>query len=178
MRRYTQLTRGKRYQIRALLKAGISQSKMASYLKVHKSTISREIRRNRGHKGHRPWQAHEMAMARRFQAPKRIKMSPAMIILVSHYIRQDFSPARSECSADNRHSPPGRRPFWSTTRWTPARRSDRNAADEPTGLHKADRWTAARAASEWAYTKILIYYVTTNFKCLVRGLFRKSDQFF
>ena len=92
MRRYTQLTRGKRYQIRALLKAGISQSKVAFYLKVHKSTISREIRRNRGHKGYRPWQAHEMAMARRFQAPKRIKMSPAMIILVSHYIRQDFSP--------------------------------------------------------------------------------------
>lgn len=52
MRRYTQLTRGKRYQIRALLKAGISQAKMAFYLKVHKSTISREIRRNRGHKGY------------------------------------------------------------------------------------------------------------------------------
>jgi IS30 family transposase len=32
MRTYTQLTRGKRYQIRALLKAGISQSKMAFYL--------------------------------------------------------------------------------------------------------------------------------------------------
>jgi len=46
MRTYTQLTRGKRYQIRALLKAGISQSKMAFYLKVHKLTISREIRRN------------------------------------------------------------------------------------------------------------------------------------
>jgi len=92
MRRYTQLTRGKRYQIRALLKAGISQSKMAFYLKVHKSTISREIRRNRGHKGYRPRQAHEKAMARRYQAAKRIKMSPAMIILVSHYIGQDFSP--------------------------------------------------------------------------------------
>ena len=92
MRTYTQLTRGKRYQIRALLKAGISQSKMAFYLKVHKSTISREIRRNRGHKGYRPRQAHEMAMTRRYQAAKRIKMSPAMIILVSHYICQDLSP--------------------------------------------------------------------------------------
>jgi IS30 family transposase len=92
MRRYTQLTRGKRYQIRALLKAGNSQSKVAFYLKVHKSTISREIRRNRGHKGYRPRQAHEKAMARRCQAAKRIKMSPAMIILVSHYISQDFSP--------------------------------------------------------------------------------------
>ena len=92
MRTYTQLTRGKRYQIRALLKAGISQSKMAFYLKVHKSTISREIRRNRGHKGYRPWQAHERAMARRYAAAKRIKMTPSMIELVSHYIGQDFSP--------------------------------------------------------------------------------------
>jgi IS30 family transposase len=51
MRTYTQLTRGKRYQIRALLKAGFSQSEMAYYLRVNKSTISREIRRNSGNKG-------------------------------------------------------------------------------------------------------------------------------
>ena len=92
MRTYTQLTRGKRYQIRALLKAGFSQSEMAFFVKVHKSTISREIRRNRGNKGYRPVQAHEKALARRFAAAKRIKMTPAMIELVEHYIRQDFSP--------------------------------------------------------------------------------------
>jgi len=73
MRTYTQLTRGKRYQIRALLKAGFSQSRMAFFLKVHKSTISREIRRNKGEKGFRPVQAHEKALARRFAAAKRIK---------------------------------------------------------------------------------------------------------
>ena len=92
MRAYTQLTRGKRYQIRALLKAGFSQSQMAFYLKVHKSTISREIRRNIGHKGYRPRQAHERALARRFSAAKRIKMTPAMIELIGYYICQDFSP--------------------------------------------------------------------------------------
>jgi IS30 family transposase len=74
------------------LKAGFSQSKMAFFLKVHKSTISREIRRNRGDKGYRPVQAHEKAQARRFRAAKRIKMTPVMIELVEHYIRQDFSP--------------------------------------------------------------------------------------
>ena len=79
MRIYTQLTRGKRYRIRALLKAGLSQSQMAFYLKVHKSTISREIRRNIGHKGYRPRQAHERALARRFAAAKRIKITPVMI---------------------------------------------------------------------------------------------------
>lgn len=92
MRAYSQLTRGQRYQIRALLKARFSLSEMASFLNVHKSTISREIRRNRGHKGYRPRQAHEKAMTRRFAAAKRIKMTPAMIELISQYIRQDLSP--------------------------------------------------------------------------------------
>jgi IS30 family transposase len=92
MRTYTQLTRGKRYQIRALLKAGFSQTEMAFYLKVHKSTVSREIRRNIGQKGYRPRQAHEKAIVRRYVAVKRIKMTPAMIELINYHLRQDFSP--------------------------------------------------------------------------------------
>jgi len=65
---------------------------MARLLKVHQSTISREIRRNQGDKGYRPRQAHEKAMVRRYAAAKRIKMTPAMIELISHHIRQDYSP--------------------------------------------------------------------------------------
>jgi len=74
------------------LKAGFSQSKVAFYLEVHKSTISREIRRNQGQKGYRPRQAHEKAMERRYAAAKRVKMTPAMIKLVRYFIRLDFSP--------------------------------------------------------------------------------------
>jgi len=92
VKQYTHLTRGKRYQIRALLKAGLPQSKIASMLGVDKSTISRELRRNRGCKGYRPHQAHEKALSRRYAAAKRIKMTPAMIELVARYIRLDFSP--------------------------------------------------------------------------------------
>lgn len=92
MRKYTQLTRGKRNQIRALLKADFSQTQIAFFLNVHKSTISREIRRNQGDKGYRPRQAHEKAMARRYAAAKRIKMTPFMVEVVSYYICQDFSP--------------------------------------------------------------------------------------
>ncbi len=103
MRKYTQLTRGKRYQIRALLKASFSQTEMAFFLKVHKSTISREIRRNRGDKGYRPVQAHEKAQARRFRAAKRIKMTPLMIELVEHYIRQDFSPEQVSGFLNRKH---------------------------------------------------------------------------
>ena len=42
---YTQLTQGQRYQIEALLKTGHNQTSIARVLAVHKSTISRELRR-------------------------------------------------------------------------------------------------------------------------------------
>lgn len=43
---YTHLSLGQRYQIEALLKAGLRQNKIAHQLGVHPSTISRELRRN------------------------------------------------------------------------------------------------------------------------------------
>ncbi len=46
--RYTQLTQEERYQIAALLQAGHDQTGIAMILGCHKSTISREIRRNTG----------------------------------------------------------------------------------------------------------------------------------
>ena len=54
MRDYTQLTSEERYQIEALLKADHNQTEIASVLKRHKSTISREVGRNRGFHGYRP----------------------------------------------------------------------------------------------------------------------------
>ena len=47
MRDYTQLTQEERYQIEVLLKMGHHQSEIAVVLKRHKSTISREVGRNR-----------------------------------------------------------------------------------------------------------------------------------
>ncbi len=67
---YAQLTHGQRYQIEALLKTGQTQTMIANVLIVHKSTISREIRRNRGLRGYRPKQAHERAMMRRYEKPR------------------------------------------------------------------------------------------------------------
>ena len=43
---YKQLTLEKRYQISALIKAGLNQKEIASEIGVHPSTISREFRRN------------------------------------------------------------------------------------------------------------------------------------
>jgi IS30 family transposase len=75
-----------------IMKAGFSQSKIARIIGVHKSTVSRELRRNSGCKGYRPRRAHEKALTRRYAAAKRIKMTPSMIELINHYIRLDFSP--------------------------------------------------------------------------------------
>lgn len=90
MRTYTQLTREQRYQIYALLKAGHNQTEIAQLIKVHKSTISRELRRNRGLRGYRPKQAHQFALDRRKKARYRIESSTWT--LIEALIRQEWSP--------------------------------------------------------------------------------------
>ena len=57
MRTYTQLTQEQRYQIYALKKMGHKPSQIASCLGVHKSTLSRELRRNSGLRSYRPTQS-------------------------------------------------------------------------------------------------------------------------
>jgi len=62
---YTHITQAERYQIYALNKAGISQSRIAGQLNRNPSTISRELRRNKGLKGYRPKQAQIKAATRK-----------------------------------------------------------------------------------------------------------------
>lgn len=69
---YTQLTQEQRYQIYSLKKIGCNQTEIAENVGVDKSTISRELRRNKGQKGYRPKQAQRMAEARRNKTPCRI----------------------------------------------------------------------------------------------------------
>jgi len=59
-------------------------------MKVHKSTISRELRRNRGLKGYRPKQAHQFALNRRKKPLYRIEAFTW--ILIEALIRQEWSP--------------------------------------------------------------------------------------
>lgn len=91
MRHYTQLTEHQRYQIYALMKAGHNQTDTAAVLSVHKATVSREVRRNRGLKGYRPRQAQRLMQARRMAShPPRI---PAMLWRrVETWLRDEWSP--------------------------------------------------------------------------------------
>ena len=90
MRTYTQLTQEQRYQIYALMKAGQNQSEVSRLVNVHKSTISRELRRNRGMKGYRPKQAHQFSLNRRKKTKYRIEVSTWT--LIETLLRKDWSP--------------------------------------------------------------------------------------
>ena len=88
---YTQLAREQRYQIYALMRAGHNQSQIASVVGCHKSTISRELRRNRGLKGYRPYQADELAYDRQCAA-YRARIAWETWQQVEWLLRQEWSP--------------------------------------------------------------------------------------
>jgi len=91
MSSYTQLVQEERYQIYILKKAGNNQTEIANMLGRDKSTISRELRRNKGLKGYRPKQAHGRALVRRaMKAASRIDDQDWQ--QVETLIRQEWSP--------------------------------------------------------------------------------------
>ena len=92
MNHYSQLTQEQRYHISALYKVGRFQNYIAAEVKVHKSTISRELRRNGGNKGYQPKQAHKMALDKRLQAEKHIKFTVELGEIVTEKILLDWSP--------------------------------------------------------------------------------------
>jgi len=90
MRSYLQLTREQRYQIYALKKIGHNQTEIADTLGVHKSTISRELKRNTGGRGYRPKQAQRMSQERRKKAAPRIPEETWQV--VEEKLQLDWSP--------------------------------------------------------------------------------------
>jgi IS30 family transposase len=87
---YSQLTYNQRYHIYVFLKAGFCQTKIAEEIGVHKSTISRELKRNQGRRGYRPKQAQRFAAGRKNKAKIRIKQEDWNLIKV--LIGLDWSP--------------------------------------------------------------------------------------
>jgi IS30 family transposase len=87
---YTQLTQEQRYQIYALLKIGHNGTEIAKVIGSHKSTISRELRRNCGQRGYRPKQAHFLAISRRYH--RRVRIQPETWEIVEDKLKLDWSP--------------------------------------------------------------------------------------
>jgi IS30 family transposase len=89
---YTHLTQQERYQIYAYKKAGFGHQYIADELGRHVSTIKREVKRNKGQRGYRPLQAHELAQQRHQEKPKDIKMTDAMKAVICEGLEQQWSP--------------------------------------------------------------------------------------
>ena len=77
--------------IYALCKAGHNQTGIAEQLGRHKSTISRELRRNRGLRGYRPAQAQKLADNRK-QEKARPRISDEVWQWLDLLIAEEWSP--------------------------------------------------------------------------------------
>ena len=89
---YTRLTEEERYQIDEDHVTGSSRCQIASKLNRHRSTICREVSRNRGMRGYRPKQAHHLAQQRQLSQPKPMKLTTGVQALIRQHLQQDWSP--------------------------------------------------------------------------------------
>ena len=87
---YTHITQEERYQIYALKKAGMNQSKIAETIGRSPSTISRELKRNQGLRGYRPHQAQVKSTERRAINARRIDV--AIWDFVREKLLEEWSP--------------------------------------------------------------------------------------
>lgn len=90
--KYSQLTREKRYQIYGLLKEGFTQKAIAKNIGCHPSTISRELKRNKGKRGYRAKQASNFSEMRKKTAFKYVKLTHEVQGWIRQLINQDLSP--------------------------------------------------------------------------------------
>lgn len=92
--KYRQLTSEERYMISALRRQGIHQAEIARNLSRHRSTISRELRRNsaRFDGCYRPSIAVERTSGRRSRSRKKSQFTAAQWCSVRELLRLDWSP--------------------------------------------------------------------------------------
>ena len=90
--KYNHLSQNERYQIFALMKAGLNQTQVALTLGRSKSTISREIQRNSGLKGYRPKQATLKSEVRALGSRNAKKVSVYTLKSAFDLVRQEWSP--------------------------------------------------------------------------------------
>lgn len=88
---HTQLTQEQRYQIAVFKKAGHMQVEIARLIGVDKSTISRELPRDKGQRGYRPKQTHRLALERR-QTKVKQSITTEEWLRIEALLRQEWSP--------------------------------------------------------------------------------------
>ena len=91
MSKYTHLTQCERYQILAFLQSVKSISSIATQLGRDKSTIYRELNRNKGLRGYRHQQAHEKAVDRLQNSHRHIKITQKVINKLERFLCERWS---------------------------------------------------------------------------------------
>jgi IS30 family transposase len=90
---YKQLTLQKRYQITALIKAGLNQKSIAFEVGVNPSTISRELKRNNENvRGYNAELAQIISTKTEMQKAKRYSLTKPIEKYIRAKLKQDFSP--------------------------------------------------------------------------------------
>ncbi|TGL67431.1 IS30 family transposase [Leptospira jelokensis] len=102
--KYCQLTPNKRFAIYLFLQQNYSLTEIAKSLNRHKSTISREMKRNTGGRGYRYKQADQWAESRRINAKKHIKFNPELKSIVIKCLKDDWSPEQISAYLSERMS--------------------------------------------------------------------------
>lgn len=88
---YQQLTEGQRYQIALLYEDNFTLTEIGRRLGVNKSTISRELRRNRASDGYKPDKAQRLCEVRRSSSAKR-RICPKTVDFVEFALGWKWSP--------------------------------------------------------------------------------------
>jgi IS30 family transposase len=102
MKTYSQLSYSEQCQIYVLNKTGNTQSVSASAVGTSQSTISRELRRNKGSRGYQYNQAQNMSENTRLIATRRIKMTPQMTNLIDSKLLLKWSPTKFQVVYEER----------------------------------------------------------------------------
>jgi IS30 family transposase len=90
---YHQITSGERYMIAALRQQGCTIGEVARQLERHRSTIGRELTRNRSRDGgYRPTIAIERTNGRRSRSRRNHRFSPASLARVDALLAEKWSP--------------------------------------------------------------------------------------
>ena len=169
--RYSHLTLEERCRLRGLMEMGLGKSEIARRLGRHRSTVDRELSRNRGAEGYRPDSAGRRAWVRKLRG-SRIARSTHLRTYVEDRLAMGWSPEQiagrmelegvqhrvgAESIYRHIYSPAGRRaglPRWLAQRKRQRGRRRRNGRREPaipnrTPIHQ--RPTKAHLRSQFGH---------------------------
>jgi transposase, IS30 family len=90
--KYRHITQAERYLIAKLYKDGLSYTEIGSAINRHKSSIKREIERNKGRRGYRPKQAQMYAEIRQNLKERAVKLKGELLRIIKRFLKKYWSP--------------------------------------------------------------------------------------